>query len=108
MIIKTYLQCPMIILYCVYFFYILFFSSIDVSIFIILCRVIVEIKTRADKPDRWLHDLYIESQQGPRSQAEKNRVSVIIQYMYEQKLFSKGIVEIKYTVNSIDYIKGNV
>ena len=31
--------------------------------------------TRADKVDRWQHDLYIEAEQKPKEQWEKDRVS---------------------------------
>ena len=33
-----------------------------------------EVKSRADIVDRWLHDCYVDSEQGPREQWEKDRV----------------------------------
>ena len=34
-------------------------------------------RTRADKPERWCHDLYVEEEQMPRKDWEKRRVSVV-------------------------------
>ena len=33
------------------------------------------VKSPVDKVDRWMHDLYIEEKQGPRTEQEKERVS---------------------------------
>ena len=37
-----------------------------------------EVKSRADVVDRWLHDLYEDSKQGPREQWEKDRVKLYV------------------------------
>ena len=37
-----------------------------------------EVKSRADVVDRWLHDLYVDSEQGPREQWEKDRVKLYV------------------------------
>lgn len=33
------------------------------------------VKSPVDTVDRWMHDLYIEEKQGPRTEQEKERVS---------------------------------
>jgi len=34
-----------------------------------------DVKTEADTVDKWLHDRYVEEQQGPRTAEEKEKVS---------------------------------